>query len=146
VAAEAREGDDEMITGINVTPMVDVVLVLLVIFIVTARLGAVPTVPHDLPTAASAGETEAVFTVSVDAQGHLAADHRPVTDGEELARAARLALAAAPETRVVIEAAGDARHSDVIAAMDTLRGAGATKVAFAVRRGAAPVSGDGKSR
>jgi hypothetical protein len=34
----------------------------------------------------------------------------------------------------------------VIGAMDALRGAGATKVAFAVRRGAAPVSGDGKSR
>ncbi len=54
-------GDDEgMIVDINVTPLVDVVLVLLIIFMVTARLSIPPTVPLELPKA-STGEQSAKF-------------------------------------------------------------------------------------
>ncbi|TNE52086.1 MAG: biopolymer transporter ExbD [Deltaproteobacteria bacterium] len=54
-------GDDEgMIVDINVTPLVDVVLVLLIIFMVTARLSIPPTVPLELPKA-STGEQSTKF-------------------------------------------------------------------------------------
>ncbi len=50
-----REGDDEMISGINVTPLVDVTLVLLVIFMVTATYVAKEAIQVDLPRAAAGG-------------------------------------------------------------------------------------------
>ena len=42
-----------IISGINVTPLVDVTLVLLVIFIVTAKIVVTPAIPMDLPPAAT---------------------------------------------------------------------------------------------
>ena len=45
---------DEMLTGINVTPLVDITLVLLIVFMVTAKLIASPSMPLDLPKAANA--------------------------------------------------------------------------------------------
>ena len=52
-----------IITGINVTPMVDVTLVLLVIFIVTAKIVVTPAVPLDLPPASKSEEVQVVFSV-----------------------------------------------------------------------------------
>jgi biopolymer transport protein ExbD len=132
VAGKAS-ADDEMISGINVTPLVDVTLVLLIIFIVTAKLVVVPLLPHDLPTAASAETTQVVFAVSIDREGRVAVDKRPIASDAELHVAAQAALAATPDLRVVIQAARDSRHGDVIGVMDELRRAGATKIGFATR-------------
>lgn len=125
--------DDEMIAGINVTPLVDVTLVLLIIFIVTAKLVVVPLLPHDLPRAASAETTQVVFAVSIDRAGHVMVDKRPIATDGELHRAAKAALAATPDLRVVIQAARESLHGDVIRVMDELRRAGATKIGFATR-------------
>ena len=56
MAGSAPENDEE-ITGINVTPLVDIVLVLLIIFMVTANFIVRETVEVDLPRAANGGET-----------------------------------------------------------------------------------------
>ena len=53
----AQKDDDEMITAINVTPLVDVVLVLLIILMVTASYIASRSIPMDLPTADTGGGT-----------------------------------------------------------------------------------------
>jgi biopolymer transport protein ExbD len=58
MAAHARD-DDDTISGINVTPLVDVVLVLLVVFIVTAKLVVSPTLPIVVPQASHATDTRA---------------------------------------------------------------------------------------
>ena len=52
-----------IIEGINVTPLVDITLVLLVIFIVTAKIVVTPAVPLDLPRAAGAEELQTVLSV-----------------------------------------------------------------------------------
>lgn len=52
---------DGMITGINVTPLVDITLVLLIIFIVTAKILVTPAVPLDLPQAARSEEVQLVL-------------------------------------------------------------------------------------
>jgi len=127
------DAEDEMISGINVTPLVDVMLVLLVIFIVTAKLVVVPLLPHDLPTAASAETTQVVFAVTIDRAGRVAVDRRPIASDPELHHAAEAALAATPDLRVVIQAARESLHGDVIRVMDELRRAGATKIGFATR-------------
>src|SRR5215510_1692156 len=59
------------ITDINVTPFVDVVLVLLVVFIVTAKLIVARGVEIDKPKAATGGDVQATLKVSVNATGEL---------------------------------------------------------------------------
>ena len=59
MAGGASNDDDGLISAINVTPLVDVTLVLLIIFMVTARIIQNQGVPMDLPKAAS-GEAEAL--------------------------------------------------------------------------------------
>jgi biopolymer transport protein ExbD len=69
MAQTANQDDDEMIVGINVTPLVDVVLVLLVIMMVTATYIAARTIPVDLPKGATGEATSAPVAVSIDAGG-----------------------------------------------------------------------------
>jgi biopolymer transport protein ExbD len=124
--------EDELMGSINVTPLVDVMLVLLVIFMTTAKLDSTSVVPHDLPNAATAEATESVFTVEIDAGGKLRARGEALDDFASLARTARVAVQAQPEVRVIIHADRRTNHGTVIEAMDALRVAGATRVGFAV--------------
>jgi biopolymer transport protein ExbD len=59
------QNNDEEITAINVTPLVDVTLVLLIIFMVTAKLITGQGIPLDLPKAKTAGATQTVLNVSI---------------------------------------------------------------------------------
>ena len=59
------------IVGINVTPLVDIVLVLLIIFIVTAKIMVAPAVPLDLPKASHSEELQVVFSVVLPARGGI---------------------------------------------------------------------------
>ena len=125
--------DDDIVAGINVTPLVDITLVLLIIFMVTAKLVVQQGIPMDLPNAASASATQTMFTVSVDPGGKLFANGAPVND-VELRAAAKRALADNREMRTVVQAAGGARHDAVLRAVDDLREAGVVKIAFAADR------------
>jgi biopolymer transport protein ExbD len=119
------------ITGINVTPLVDITLVLLIIFMVTAKLVVSRAVPMDLPKAATGGEVQQIFSVALQADQQLTVDGVALTD-EQLLSTARAALAAQPDLRAVIDAAGNVPHSRVLSALDVLRQAGVTRVAFGV--------------
>jgi biopolymer transport protein ExbD len=134
MASATPAQDDDIVAGINVTPLVDITLVLLIIFMVTAKMIAQQGIPMDLPKAASAGTTQSVFTVSVDREGHVFADGRPVGTDAELRGAAKAAIAANPETRTVIQASGAASHAAVLHTMDELRESGVTKIAFAAEK------------
>jgi biopolymer transport protein TolR len=122
--------DDDAITGINVTPLVDVTLVLLIIFMVTAKLIAGHGIPLDLPKAASAGATQTMLTLSVDAEGKVMANGQPVDD-QALRAQTQQALRQNPELRTVIAASAQASHGSVMHVVDTVRDAGAIKIAFA---------------
>ena len=63
-----------IIEGINVTPLVDIVLVLLIIFIVTAKMVVAPSVPLDLPQASHGEEVMSIFSVVIDKGGKLLID------------------------------------------------------------------------
>jgi len=130
MAGATETTDDGEIVAINVTPLVDITLVLLIIFMVTAKLITQQGIPTDLPKAATADATQTIFTVSVDADGHLFANGRPVTE-TELGPLASAALRENPETRTVVQAAGAARHEAVLGAVDALRSGGIVKIAFA---------------
>ncbi len=125
-------GDDDAIVGINVTPLVDITLVLLIIFIVTAKLIVTQAIPHDLPKAATGTETEVVFAVNVDAAGKMSIDNSPVARDEDLRDRALSALRKNPDLRAVIQASGQSRHGAVLRVMDVLRQSGVSKIGFAV--------------
>jgi len=127
MAASGSDGDE--IVGINVTPLVDIMLVLLVIFMVTAKLIVSRAVPMDLPTAATAGETQVVLTVSIEPNGAVSIDGVHVDDAELRRRAA-----AAHDARAVIHAARTSTHGAVIHVIDELRRAGVSRIAFAAER------------
>jgi len=126
---------DEAITGINVTPLVDITLVLLIIFMVTAKLIAGQSVPLDLPKAATAGATQSVFTVAVDADAHVSANGRPVADRAALQAEATKALASDSSLRVLVSGSKRSSHGSVMQVVDSLRQVGVTRIAFAADPG-----------
>ena len=123
------------ITGINVTPLVDITLVLLIIFLVTAKLVISQAVPMDLPKAASGGEVQQVFSVSLRADGSRAVNGAAMSSERELFALAKAAMGAHAELRAVIEADGSVPHRRVLQTLDLLRQAGIERIAFAVQQG-----------
>src|SRR5882724_12772059 len=75
------EQDDEGINGINVTPLVDITLVLLIIFMVTASYIVKETIEVELPRAAHGGETvQKTFALLVTREGQTFLNGVPVDD------------------------------------------------------------------
>ncbi len=132
MAASSEAGEDGIV-GINVTPLVDIMLVLLIIFMVTAKLIVSQAVPLDLPKAASAGETQTVFVVTVDEKGLVRADGQEVSGDAALRALAHVALQKNKELRTVIQASRAASHGAVLHVLDVLRLEGVTKVAFGAK-------------
>jgi biopolymer transport protein ExbD len=131
MAAPTNTGD-EMLTGINVTPLVDITLVLLIVFMVTAKLIASPSMPLDLPKAANAAEQQVVFSVALGAGGERTVDGSAIGSDDELLAHARIAHAKASEVRAVIQADARVQHGAVVHAMDLLKQGGIDKIAFGV--------------
>jgi biopolymer transport protein ExbD len=129
--AAASHNEDDIITGINVTPLVDITLVLLVILMVTASYVASKTIPLDLPKGATAETTPTTLTVSIDKDGHTYLDAAPV-DEPTLRGRIRAAHAADAETRAVIAADGRTTHAHVVRVIDLLRREEVTKFAINV--------------
>ena len=119
-----------IIGGINVTPLVDVTLVLLIIFIVTAKIVVTPAVPMDLPKATRSEETQVIFSVLLPLEGPTFVDGEPAASDEVVLDRARAALAKDPEVRAVINADASVTHGRVIHALDLLKNAGIAHIAF----------------
>jgi biopolymer transport protein TolR len=128
--ASPNQTPNGMIVGINVTPLVDITLVLLIIFIVTAKLVVTPAVPMDLPRASHSEAVQSVFSVNIPLHGPTHINGKPVADDAELLTIARAAMRADADTRAVIQADGDVSHRRVIHVLDVLKTAGLAKVAF----------------
>ncbi len=132
MAGGSKLDDEDVIAGINVTPLVDITLVLLIIFMVTAKIIVSQAIPLDLPKAASGGETQVVFAISIDKEGRILADKHPVANDAELRKAAADALAKNKDLRTVIQASAQVNHGTVIHVLDELRQAGIQKIGFAI--------------
>jgi biopolymer transport protein ExbD len=132
VAGGKNGSDEEMITGINVTPLVDVTLVLLVIFMVTAKIIVSQGMPMDLPKAASGEEIQTVFSVELSADGATRVDSTIVPNDESISKLAAEARGKNKDLRAVIRADKKVEHGRVIHVLDLLKQAGVAKIAFAV--------------
>src|SRR5947207_2118262 len=102
--AAAQQDEDNEIVAINVTPLVDITLVLLIIFMVTASFIVRETVEVDLPRAAHGGETvQGLVNVVMDKDSQLFFDGSPV-DEAQMKQLIDGALAKDKETRAIITA------------------------------------------
>lgn len=129
--AAIQNDDDEMITGINVTPLVDVVLVLLVILMVTATYLVARTIPVDLPKAQTGEASTSPLAITLDASGALYLDGARVSKSELRARIGERRRRE-PETRALIAADGSLAHRRVVSLVDLLRSEGVTQFAINV--------------
>jgi biopolymer transport protein ExbD len=130
MAAQDSGGNGGIIGGINVTPLVDVTLVLLIIFIVTAKIIVMPAVGMDLPKATRSDETQIIFSVLLPLNGPTLVDGEAAGDDATLLDRARAAAAKDPEIRAVINADTSVTHGRVIHALDVLKTAGIVHIAF----------------
>jgi biopolymer transport protein ExbD len=127
--ASTSQNANGIIAGINVTPMVDITLVLLIIFIVTAKIIVTPAVPLDLPRASQSEEIQ-VVSVIVPANGPILVNGEPATTDEALLQLAGRAVGQDPEVRAVINADGAVPHRRIIHTLDLIKTAGIAKIAF----------------
>jgi biopolymer transport protein ExbD len=147
MAGSANDDDDGLIAGINVTPLVDVTLVLLIIFMVTAKIIVSQGMPMDLPKAATGESLQTVFSVELTADGKTRVDSNAVASDELIATLANEARARTPDLRAVIRADRKVEHGRVIHVLDLLKRSGVAKIAFAVSplaEGATPVETEPK--
>ena len=82
MAGGSQNDPDEAITGINVTPLVDITLVLLIIFMVTAKIIVSQSLPLDLPKASQGTDIQVVFSVSMGADGTAQVDGKPIANDD----------------------------------------------------------------
>ncbi|QSQ20474.1 biopolymer transporter ExbD [Pyxidicoccus parkwayensis] len=139
MAGSAQENEEE-ITGINVTPLVDIVLVLLIIFMVTANFIVRETVEVDLPRAANGGETvQGLVNVVLDKEGKLFFDGAEVSE-DELTRKVAEQVAKDKDTRAIISADQSLAYGRVMRLIDVVKGQGIAKFALNIEKDVAPTA------
>ncbi|HEX4461453.1 MAG TPA: biopolymer transporter ExbD [Polyangia bacterium] len=132
-------GGDELFADINITPLTDIFLVLLIIFMVTSSVmatdGARAGVRVNLPKGATkeiASNTKDV-TVAITTDGNMVVDGKPVS-ADTLRKIFDDAKARDPETQVVVQADEATHHGRVVAVMELAKAAGLRRLAIATRR------------
>lgn len=122
------------ISAINVTPLVDVMLVLVVIFILAAPLLAA-SLRLDLPQARSAtpSDAPAAIAIQINAQGQLFADGR-ATDLPTLQQRLQQAGASRPDTEVQLSIDRTVPYGSVVEVMDAAHAAGLSRLGFVAQK------------
>ncbi len=129
MARAADRGDDELITTINVTPLVDIVLVLLIVLLVAVAYVVTNAIPLDLPPGApNESATPPQIVIAIDATDRMRLDGEPVTERQLRERASAFALRE-PRGRAVLVADPASTHGAFVRAIDTLRQAGVRRYA-----------------
>ena len=128
---------------INVTPFVDVMLVLLIIFMVTAPL-LVSGVPVELPesSAKPLDQKAEPIDISIDKEGQVFLDSEPVSDGELSARLEQIAGEQDPDNPRQIMLRGDAAisYGEMMKVMGVLNRVGLNSVSLLTTAASAPVT------
>lgn len=131
MAGGTIDGEDG-ITGINVVPLVDITLVLLIIMMVTAKIIVSQSVPMDLPKASSGQNVQMIFAVQLHKNGDVFVDQKKLPNDDAILGLAREAKSKNEDLRAVIQADQAVTHGRVIKVLDLLKTAGVAKIAFGV--------------
>jgi biopolymer transport protein ExbD len=129
MADGSSRGDNDIISEINVTPFVDVSLVLLIIFMVTATYIVAQSIPVDLPTASTGEDVVTTFAIAITKDGQIYLDGRKVDD--QLIRSTiRKTRSKIEDVRIVIAADKSVLHGRVVHVIDLIRKEGVSKFAI----------------
>jgi biopolymer transport protein ExbD len=121
-----------LITDINVTPLVDIMLVLLIIFMLTAHLIARQEIEVKLPKAAQGGTMlPTTLAVTLTREGRMFMNGQPV-GAAALRRAIAAAVAKDPQTQVVVAGDRDVTHGRVVWVLDLVKGLGVGSFAIQI--------------
>src|SRR5262245_60769617 len=123
-----------VIVGINVTPMVDIVLVLLVIMMVSATYIVSQSMQVDLPKTATSDDNVASLAAVTLTKGREIYFNGDKVDEATLKRKLNAAYAANTEVNLIVSADQDARHGAVVHVIDLAKAIGITKFAINVER------------
>lgn len=140
MAGLAQE-DEEVISSINVTPFVDVVLVLLVILMVTSTAIVKASLRVDLPKAASAGDSVATtLNIVITRDGQLMLDGIETSE-DALAERVRREKESNPTVQAVIAADKGVAYGSVVHIIDVVKTNGVTSFALNIERVPTPEDG-----
>ena len=131
MAISTGGGDDTVMSEINTTPLVDVMLVLLIIFLITIPV-ITKTVKVDLPKAVNIPtQTKPEnITIAVDAEGRVFWNDKMMPNRESLLDAVKAAAVVKPQPEIHIRADKNARYEAVGRVMYTIQRGGVVKVGF----------------
>lgn len=126
-----KQSDDEPMSTINTTPLVDVMLVLLIIFLITIPV-ITKTVKVSLPKAANiATQTKPEnITIAVDSQGNIYWNNAQIRDRTELLELVKAEAIKDPQPEIHIRGDVNARYEDVGKVLNSVQRGGIVKVGF----------------
>ena len=124
--------DDEPLSEINVVPLVDIILVVLIIFMVTAPMFMKPSINVNLPKAASGDQTQpGQLNISITADGRLNLNGAFASE-DAIGKKAKELYDANPEVQAVISADKEVAHGRVVGVMDIVKTDGVKKFAISI--------------
>lgn len=129
---EGESADDGVVAEINVTPLTDVFLVLLIIFMVTSSVVANQSKNIDLPGAEVSELTPEGVTVTVEPNGQMLVNDVPTSEAE-LFGALKAALSDSREKLVILRGDKKVLLGQAVNILDTAQQAGATGIALATK-------------
>lgn len=131
MAFKSDSGDD-IIAEINIVPMVDVILVVLIIFMVTAPMIMKPSININLPKAATGEATvPSKLNITLTADGKINLDGQ-IVDDTQVQNMAIDEVKKNPEIQAIIAADKDVPHGRVVSVLDIVKGAGVKKFAISI--------------
>jgi biopolymer transport protein ExbD len=135
MASRPAAEDDEIVSGINVTPLVDVCLVLVIIFMVTAPLLSDPLIKVELPKAhTKEGAEKDKVTITLAKDGRMALAHKEYASMDALEQALKMSIADSDSKLVILRADADASHGRLVDLMAKAKDAGALSLTIATEQ------------
>lgn len=132
MASKSGADIDEPISDINVVPLVDIILVVLIIFMVTAPMFIKPTINVNLPKAVSGDNTApSQLSIGITADGKLSLNGA-AADEESVRTKALEQFQKNPEVQAIISADKDVSHGRVVSIIDIIKSSGVKKFAISI--------------
>lgn len=127
-------GDSGPVAEINITPFVDVVLVLLVIFMITAPAFLKDRIGIQLPKTVTAdAKGPDTIGLAINRQGQFLWNGNLISEAD-VEREAAAAVKSNPEVQALLSADVDSRHADLVRAIDALKRGGLQRFAIQVEK------------
>ena len=140
MAGGANIDDDDIISGINVTPLVDIMLVLLIIFMLTANIINNPAIQVDLPKAATGEGTEpTMLALTLTEDGKIYLNGEPTTRPALIEYLPEVAKSD-DQAQALIAADKSVPHGKVIEMIDLVRQMGIYRFALNIDPNTPPIN------